>query len=80
MLFHMLDLFVFVYFCDLFMASFYYVLIIVLSFMVRIMNGVGKGLFIPSHTLTLTRICMTFKTLYPSFVPFGESVNYALVR
>ena len=75
---HMLDLSVFVYFCDLFLASFYYVLIIVLSFIVRIMNGVGKGLFIPSHTHT--RICMTFKTLYPSSVPLGGNVGYALVR
>ena len=52
MLFHMLNLSVFVYFCDLFMAFFYYVLIFVLSFMVRIMNGVVQGVFIPSHTLT----------------------------
>ena len=36
-------------------------------FTVRIMNGVGKGSFIPSHTLT--RICITFKlpTRVPSF-------------
>ena len=51
-LFHMLDLSVFVYFCDLFMASFYSVLIIVVSFMIQIMNEIGKGLFIPSHTFT----------------------------
>ena len=52
----------------------------VLPFTFWVMSRVGKGLFIPSHTLTLTRICMTFKTLYPSFVPLGGSVNYALVR
>ena len=46
-------------FCDLIMASLYYVLIIVVSFMVQIMNGVDKGLFIPSYTLTC--ICMTSK-------------------
>ena len=59
MLFHMLDLSVFVYFYELFMAFFYYVLIIVVSFMVQIMNEVGKGLFIASHTLICT--CMILK-------------------
>ena len=49
----------------------------VMSFTVRIMNGVDKGSFIPSHTLTY--IFMT-QTLYPSSVPLGGSVNYALVR
>ena len=54
-------------FCDLFMTPSYYVLIIVVSFMVRIMNGVGKGLFIPLHTLT--RICMTLNSIL-EFRPF----------
>ena len=72
------------------MAFSYYVLIIVVSFMVQIMNEVGKGLFIPLHTLTC--ICMTLKlyTRVPSllegsvdcWVPWNrlEGVNSYLDR
>ena len=46
-------------------------------FTVRIMNGVGKGSFIPSHTHMHFH---DIKTLYPSFVPLRGIVGYALVR
>ena len=51
---------------DLFTAFLYYVSIIVFLFGILIVKGVGKGSFIPSHTLT----CIFMTNSMSEFRPF----------